>query len=154
MWKTRYEVHRRNRKQLELWVHLRSCLALRSLQNDSITEAKWGGESSKCLAVEKQSNKIASNKTGNKQKCALSKTTNKLIDTNEHGDEQKVNSEEAHLKEYLQPNLNEQSISIQEGGSPGKRNIHENTPVNMNSNILKQEIDYLKQKVGAERQNY
>jgi len=77
----------------------------------------------------------------------LSKTTNKLIDTNEHGDEHNVNSEETHLKEYLQPNLNEQNISIQEGGSPSRRNIHENTPVNMNSNILKQEIDYLKQKL-------
>jgi hypothetical protein len=36
---------------------------------------------SKCLAVEKQSIKIVANKIGNKQKCALSKTTNELIDT-------------------------------------------------------------------------
>jgi hypothetical protein len=125
----------------------RSCQTLRSLQNDSITEATRGEEASKCLAVEKQSIKIVSNKTGNKQKCALSKTTNKLIDTNDHGDEQNVNSEETHLKEYWQPNLNGQSISIQEGDSSSRRNIHEITPVNMNSNILKQEIDYLKQKL-------
>ena len=70
-----------------------------------------------------------------------------MIDTNDHGDEQNVNSEETHLKEYGQPNLNGQNISIQEGDSPNRRNIHENTPVNMNSNILKQEIDYLKQKL-------
>jgi hypothetical protein len=53
-----------------------------------------------CLAVEKQSIKIVANKIGNKQKCALSKTTNELIDTNDHGDEQNVNYEETHLKEY------------------------------------------------------
>ena len=124
-----------------------SCQALRSLQKDSITEATRGEEPSKCLAVEKQSIKIVVNTIGNKQKCALSKTTNELIDTNDHGDEQNVNYEETHLKEYGQPNLNGQNISIQEGESPSRRNIHENTPVNMNSNILKQEIDYLKQKL-------
>jgi hypothetical protein len=100
-----------------------------------------------CLAVEKQSIKIVANKIGNKQKCALSKTTNELIDTNDHGDEQNVNYEETHLKEYGQPNLNGQNIRIQEGESPSRRNIHENIPINMNSNILKQEIDYLKQKL-------
>jgi hypothetical protein len=125
----------------------RSCQTLRSLQNDSITEPTRGEEASKCLALEKQSIKIVSNKTGNKQKCALSKTTNKLIDTNDHGDEQNVNFEETHLKKYWQPNLNGQSVSIQEGDSSSRRNIHEITPVNMNSNILKQEIDYLKQKL-------
>lgn len=54
-----------------------------------------------------------------------------MIDTNDHGDEQNVNYEETHLKEYGQPNLNGQNISIQEGESPSRRNIHENTPVNM-----------------------
>jgi hypothetical protein len=57
----------------------------------SITEATRGEEPSMCLAVEKQSIKIVANKIGNKQKCALSKTTNELIDTNDHGDEQNVN---------------------------------------------------------------
>ena len=61
-----------------------SCQALRSLQNDSITETTRGEEPSKCIAVEKQSIKIVANKIGNKQKCALSKTTNELIDTNDH----------------------------------------------------------------------
>jgi hypothetical protein len=60
-----------------------------------------------------------------------------LIDTNDHGDEQNVNYEETHRKEYGQPNLNGQSISIQEGESPSRRNIYENIPINMNSNILK-----------------
>jgi hypothetical protein len=64
-----------------------SCQALRSLQKDSITAATRGEGPSKCLAVEKQSIKIVANKIGNKQKCALSKTTNELIDTNDHGDE-------------------------------------------------------------------
>ena len=70
-----------------------------------------------------------------------------MIDTNDHGDEQNVNYEETHRKEYGQPNLNGQSISIQEGESPSRRNIYENIPINMNSNILKHVIDYLKQKL-------
>jgi hypothetical protein len=51
-----------------------SCQALRSLQ-----------------AVEKQPIKIVANKIGYKQKCALSKTTNELIDANDHGDKHNVN---------------------------------------------------------------
>jgi hypothetical protein len=49
-----------------------------------LSEATRGEEPSKCIAVEKQSFKIVANKIGNKQKCALSKTTNELIDTNDH----------------------------------------------------------------------
>jgi hypothetical protein len=50
-----------------------------------------------------------------------------FLDTNDHGDKHNVNYVETHLKEYGHPNLSGQNISIQDGESPSRRNIHENT---------------------------